>query len=281
MNNFLNRLVYGRSNKPDYTREAMAKESRQKQFFDILSVKYGHLIILNLILVFFMLPLIFWTWMNFSPALEISAAERAGYNLVYSFGLIPCLLFMAAPLAGICYIIKNFTQDKHVWLWKDFFANTKSNAKQALLYMLFYSVVLAIGQVVLYSYNFIIDASPVVPILRGIYIAIYILFILSAIYAFPMMVTYDLKLKDIIKNSLLFTIGALGTTFLAPLLALIPFILLSVLSVFWGYGAIILGLFYLIFGFGLALYIIISFTTAVFEKHMNKKSEEDEEAAAK
>ena len=270
--------MYGKSNKPDYTKETMSKESRQKQFFDILSVKYGHLMILNMLLVLCMLPLLFWTWLNFSPALEIAEAERAGYNLIYSLGLIPCLLILAAPLAGVTYIIKNFTQDKHVWLWKDFFASTKSNAKQALLYMLFYSAFIFIGQLVLYSYNLILDASPIMPILRGIFLAIYIFFILTIIYALPMMVTYELKLRDIIKNSFIFTIGALGTTFIAPLLALIPLILLYTLSTVWGYGIIILLIFYALFGFGFAMYVIISFTTAVFEKYMNKDNKDVEEA---
>ncbi len=274
MNNFFNKLMYGKSNKPDYTKEAIEKESKLKQFFDILGVKYGQLIKLNLLLLVFMLPSIFWTWWNFVVQANLSGAERYFYRIIYSAGMIPCLLILAAPLAGITYIIKNFTQDKHVWMWKDFVAHTKSNAKQAVLYMLVYSILLFIGQIILYGYTVLMVQSTITIIMRVMFIVIYLLFIVSAMYAYPMIVTYELKLKHVFRNSFLLTIGSLHTTFLAPVLSLVPFALLIGLSVIWNYGALILLLYSLAFGVAFALYIIISFTTAVFAKHLDPSADE-------
>lgn len=267
--------MYGKSNKPDYTKEAKENESRTKVFFDILGVKYTQLIKINLILFVCMIPIIAWTWTSFSAmAADVSSASIQ-YILVYTAGLIPCLMILAAPLAGITYIIKNFTQDKHVWLWKDFVAHTKSNAKQAVLYMLIYSIMLFLGQIILYAYTSIMGTSITIMVLRGLYIVIYVLAVLSVIYAFPMMVTYKLKLKHIIKNSLLLTIGSLPTTFLAPVAALLPFALLIFLSTVWQYGLIVLIFYSLLFGFAFALYIIISFTTSVFAKHLDAGDNEE------
>jgi|GEM_PF-4590575 len=270
--------MYGKSNKSDYTKEAIQSESRTKLFFDILGVKYGQLVKINLVLVVCLLPVIVWSWMNFNATLELTSVERAFYRIIYSAGLIPCLCLLAAPLAGITYLIKNFTQDKHVWLWKDFVQHTKSNAKQAILFMLVYSLALSIGQIILYLYTLIMDANPATAIFRGIYLVLYILISLSAIYAFPMMVTYELKLKDIIRNSLLLTIGSLNTTILAPILALLPVILLIGLSMVWTYGIAILLLYLLVFGFAFGLYINISFTTSVFAKHMDTANDNQEES---
>jgi len=269
--------MYGKSNKADYTKEAIQSESRTKLFFDILGVKYGQLVKINLVLVVCLLPVVVWSWMNFNATLELTSVERAFYRIIYSAGLIPCLCLLAAPLAGITYLIKNFTQDKHVWLWKDFVQHTKSNAKQAILFMLVYSLALFIGQIILYLYTIIMDASPATAIFRGIYLVLYSLISLSAIYAFPMMVTYELKLKDIIRNSLLLTIGSLNTTILAPILALLPVILLIGLSMVWTYGIAILLLYLLVFGFAFGLYITISFTTSVFAKHMDTANNTQEE----
>lgn len=266
--------MYGKSNKQDYTKEALQGESRTKLFFDILGVKYGQLIKLNLVLIVCLLPTIIWTWLTFSASVNLEFQERAFYMIVYSAGLIPCLLIVAAPIAGITYLIKNFTQDKHVWLWKDFVSHSKSNAKQAVLYMLIYSIVLFIGQIVLYAYTVIMATSIFIAVLRGIYIVIYVLIALSAIYAFPLMVTYELKLKHVIKNSLLLTIGSLNTTIVAPLLALIPFALFFGLAIIWSYGILVLMLYALLFGLSFGLYIIISFTIAVFDKHLNIEKNE-------
>jgi len=269
--------MYGKSNKSDYTKEDLKGESRLKLFFDILGVKYMELIKLNLLLVACTLPLIVWSYMVYNAASGGSLQEIAFNQVVYSAGLIPCLLILAAPLAGITYIIKNFTQDKHVWLWKDFVEHTKANAKQALLYMLIYSLAMFIGQIVLYTYTIIMQASTMTAILRGVYLVIYILIGISIMYAYPMMVTYELKLKDIIRNSLLLTVGSLNTTFLGPVLSLLPFVLLLILGTVWGGGTIMLLLYSVIIGLALGLYIIISFTTVVFNKHMNKAVEENTE----
>ena len=125
MKNLFNRLMYGKSNKSDYTKEDLQGESRLKLFIDILGVKYMQLIKLNLLLVACALPLIIWSYMYFNISSGLTLQEVAANQVVYVVGLIPCLLILAAPLAGITYIIKNFTQDKHVWLWKDFVEHTK------------------------------------------------------------------------------------------------------------------------------------------------------------
>jgi len=268
--------MYGKSNKSDYTKEALKGESRLKLFFDILGVKYMELIKLNLLIVACALPLIAWTFMLFNaPAQTIQ--DSAFNQVIYSAGLIPCLLILAAPLAGITYIIKNFTQDKHVWLWKDFVEHTKSNAKQALIYMLIYSVAMFIGQIVLYTYTIIMQTNNLTAILRGMYLVIYILVGISAMYAFPLMVTYELKMKDIVRNSLLLTVGSLNTTFLGPVLALLPFAALLALGTVWGGGTILLLIYSVVFGLSFGLYIIVSFTTAVFDKYLSKTADEDTE----
>lgn len=276
MKNFFNRLMYGKSNKSDYTKEDLKGESRVKLFFDILGVKYMDLIKLNLLFILCALPLIAWTFIAFNAGVDASVQEIAFNQLIYSAGLIPCLLILAAPLAGITYIIKNFTQDKHVWLWKDFVEHTKSNAKQAVLYMLIFALAMFVGQIVLYTYTIIMQASNITVIFRGIYLVVYILIGISIMYAYPMMVTYDLKLKDVIRNSLLLSIGSLNTTFLGPVLALLPFAIFFALGTVWGGGTILLLLYSVVIGFALGFYVIISFTTSVFDKHMNRANDEEE-----
>mgnify|MGYP001298857267 CR=1 FL=1 len=226
-----------------------------------------------------MIPAFVWTWLVFSSMTADSTVQiqLSQYTILYTLGLIPCLLILAVPLAGITYIIKNFTQDKHVWLWKDFISHAKANSKQVLLYMLIYGVMLLVRQIILFIYNFILSEGILILVLRSLFFVFFVLAVLSVMYAFPLMVTYKLKLKHIIKNSLLLTVGSLPVTFLAPICALLPFAILIVLSLLWNYGVIILIAYTLIFGFAFAMYVTISFTTSVFAKHL--KPDTDEAAA--
>lgn len=277
MRNFINKVVYGKSNKKDYTKEDIQSKSKPQLFFDILSVKVWELIKLNFLLLVFLLPLIIWSVLNFST-IAVTDAEYVGvYKLIYFVGLLPCLCLLAAPLAGITYIIRNFTQDKHTWLWADFISHSKSNAKQAILYMLIYSIMLILGQAILYSYSLMMTGSSILPIMKTIFLVIYLLVCTSIIYVFPMLVTYKLTLKDIIKNSLLLTIGRLPKTVLFAFLAILPGALLLLVSFIWPYAQLILVGYYTFIGITFGMYTLISYTTATFEDCMENDNDESKQ----
>ncbi len=272
--------MYGKSNKQDLTKQDIQSKTRMQLFFEIFGVKYMELIKLNLILIMYLLPAIVWTGMNFNVLFseEVVASGSAIYRLVYFAGLIPCLLIAAPAISGAAYVIRNFTQDRHAWLWSDFRERAKENRKQAILYMLVFTAFLFIGQLVLTAYSVIGTGSMFLVFARALFIVTYIFVILSSMYVYPMMVTYELSLKDIIRNSLLLTIGKLIGTIGIAIGAIVPAIIFLLLSMLHGAFLIVLGLYFVLIGIAFAMYVTITYTTAVFEEVLVPSEEDEDEA---
>ena len=92
MANFFNSYFYGKSGKKDFT-QADLPANRLQLFRDVLSVRRGNMVGLNLLYLLFWLPALFWTFLNllqlFSPP-----TDAAGYlnRLVLSYLLVLCPL---------------------------------------------------------------------------------------------------------------------------------------------------------------------------------------------
>lgn len=283
---FFNRMMYGRSDRPDLLVEDMAQNKFQL-FFEILGIKIWELIKLNLLLIVFLIPLLAWSYINYqalSVMIETSEAAAFGFSgvefdnlkMTYLLGLIPCLVIAGPALAGINFIIRNYTQERHAWLWSDFVEQMKANAKQAILYMLILGVVLYFGDRMVSIYS-AMESNVITVIMKTALMIFLSFFFMSSLYIFPMMVTYDMKLRHLIRNSLMFTLARLHFSVLFWVLVLLPGALLLLLSVFWSYGIIGLLIYYLIFGFTFGIYIINSYTNATFAKYMNKGNDDDKD----
>lgn len=278
MSKFFNTLMYGKSNKKDLTPQDIDEKSKVQLFFEILGVKFWQLVKLNLIMLVFLIPTIVWSYISFIAMSSSASIQETGmYRLVYFAGLIPCLLIFAPSLAGASYVIRNFTQDRHAWPWSDFWQRLKENLKQAVLYMLIYSAFLFLGQLVLHMYNIIGAGSMLIVFAKALFIITYIFVIISIIYVYPMIVTYDLKLKDIIRNSFLLSIGRLFHTVGITLLSLVPAIIFLLLAFVNSLFLAALALYLILVGIALMMYVQITYTTDTFEKYMSKQSDDEDE----
>ena len=115
------------------------------------------------------------------------------------------LLFMvffgAGPVtAGFTYILRNYAREEHVWLISDMWQRTKSNFGQALI--VWVTDVLAFVVLTL-AFKFYLSISGPMSYLAGLIGFIAIVFIMMHFYIYQLMVTFELKLKDLYKNALL------------------------------------------------------------------------------
>ncbi len=273
-----NRMIYGNPNKPDL--EVEQNQNPITAFFEVLKIKMWDLVKLNLLFLIFVAPALIWAGINFNlinTALSSTQAEvmdlgvfmESGafqYLTVFFMGLIPCLLIMGVGLPSLNYITKTYAKESHVWLMEDFLEKIKENWKQSLLYMLLLGSIVLIMYYGIATYAINADAIPMAKVLRGISYFMLGLILLSTTFVYPLMVTFELKLKNLIKNSVLLAIAKLPQTLLILLIsAVIPFLLL-LLSMAWNYGILVFGAYYVLFGFAFNSLIINSFTNQVFKK---------------
>lgn len=114
-------------------------------------------------------------------------------------------LFTFGPsTAAFTYIIRNYVMQRHVWLISDFKEQFKKNYRQSLIL----GMADILFPVLLYNaFVYYASLGQIFTVIAGglVVFAAAIFFIMN-FYAYPMLVTFDLKLSHIIKNSVLFAI---------------------------------------------------------------------------
>ncbi len=278
-----NKVLFGNPNKPDLVIDENQKPVTM--FFEVLSIKFWELIKVNLLFTIFMLPTAIWLIINLN-ALTIEGTSRVTVDsIVFTFvvGLIPCLIIAGIALPSLNYITKSYANETHVWLLQDFLGKIKENWKQSLMYCLILSLGIFISYMGIRVYTVIIEIIPAAGILRYILYVIVVIIAISAMYAYPLMVSVKLKLKHIIRNSLLLTVGKLPQTLLMILCVVIIPIALYFLSTVWAYGMYVIIGYYVLFGFSFSAFIINSFTNQIFksiglsiEENSHENNENDE-----
>ncbi|HHW69757.1 MAG TPA: DUF624 domain-containing protein [Clostridiales bacterium] len=268
MGKFFNRMYYGDPRKPDLKLEDMP-DNRFELFFTVLKVRFWKLIQLNLMYSIFWIPTILWTYMQ---GLVMAHTDvEAVLGLDYFLILIPCLVIAGPATAGVTYVIRNWAKDEHAWIFSDFKDAWKENWKESLLIMLINGVALMLFYTALFVYTQLAVADSkwyLIP--RYFILMMGIIFAMMNMFIFPMLVTYKLKIKQIYKNALIFTIVELPRTI---------FIFVISMAIFYlSIRFYVLPMF--IIGFTLPMLISISYANWVFDKYLNKniegaKSDED------
>ncbi|MGI6372586.1 MAG: YesL family protein [Caldicoprobacterales bacterium] len=188
--------------------------------------------------------------------------------------LIPCMVIAGPATAGVVYVIRNWARDEHAWLWSDFKDAWKQNWKESLLIMLINGLALFVFYINMNFYAVQAQKGLIYIVLRYIVIMIGIIYCMMNMFIFPMLVTYKLKLRQIFKNALIFTMAELPRTFAIFVLAFLLFGIVFYYSIPFIIPFFIIGLTF-------PMFIAISYVNWVFDKYLNKEPDEQNEISAK
>ncbi|MBE6666362.1 MAG: hypothetical protein E7603_09140 [Ruminococcaceae bacterium] len=128
------------------------------------------------------------------------------------YGLSALAIFTFGPVNAACtYIVRNLVKGEHVFMWDDFKSTIKSSWKQSLPMGILDLIMLAMCTyaLYLYYYNYANYYMMFYPMLL-----VFILYIFMRFYIYTLMVTFDLKFFQIIKNAAIFTLLGFGRNFL-------------------------------------------------------------------
>ena len=262
-------MFSGKSNRPDFTPDMMPK-NRFELFFEMLKLNLFNLLKVNLMYFVFWIPFWIWTWMNLNVLLTYDSVEAFavdGYMMVYAMGAALCVMITGPAKCALKYITRNYARDEHVWLWSDFIGAIKANWKQGLALSVLNGLFLFLFVYGLSFYNNMAAAtgSYVYLFLQVMLVVLGVMFLLMNLYAWPMMVTYELKFTQILRNSLVLAIGRLPLSVLFGLITIIPLIIAGfwLPFLFW----------YFIIGYALASFVNCSYTNAAFDRFFNTRIE--------
>ena len=291
-------------------------------FFSILGRKFWKICSINLMYIVLSLPALLLSFLGSSYVVQAflpnltaeslaKALESAGVTLqegvtlldfaniqilqVYvlvamlMFGL--SLIVVGPVLAGVTYVLRNYSREEHAFIWMDFKEQARKNLKQSLVSGAISLVVtlLFIINFAFYSNSTFVSAGLLRVFLQTIITILFILWCFMQMYLYPMMVTFKLTIRQMFKNCLLFSIMRLPLNILMMILSVFILFVIPGVLLFLGYGISVLMaiVWYLFIAFGLNLLMTNFFAYRGLDKYMIKRikaaeslNEETEEEAA-
>lgn len=284
MQRFFNSFYYGKAGKGDYTPENLPK-NRVALFFEVLRVRWSALVRLNLLYVVFLLPAIVWTFLNYAM-LEgmmgdggaIDPGQFAGLVTTWLLILWPCIAITGPATAGVSYVTRNWARDQHSFLWSDFKDAFRANWKQSLVISTISGFLPLLVFVCYRFYGQLASTSSVffvVPQMLVVMLAV--LWYLAQQLIYTLMITYELRLSQLLRNAFILAVGklplSLGIRLASLIVPVIGLLLMFLMPNIGGYVILVLVLYYLLFGFAFNRLLYASQANNVCETYINPNIE--------
>lgn len=297
---FMNNYYYGKSGKGDYQKEDLPR-TRWQLFWEMLRVRLAGLFRLNIVSIIAWLPAMYVliqlmsNLFNIAGAvqaveMDIAAATPEQLELVqnlrplYNSVIMRSLLFLVPAIAitgpfqaGMAYVTRNWARDEHAFVWSDFKDALIGNWKQSLIISFITGLVPLIVYVGYQFYGDMGRQSVLFVVPQMLTAMLGLVWSLALVYFYPMMVTYKLNMRTLLRNALLLSIGRLPQTVGARLVMLVPTLLALAVSWFMPaytiYALMVLAGYYLLIGNALARFVYASLSNAVFDKFINTRME--------
>lgn len=213
-------------------------QSRISIFFEILRGKFWDLLKLNLLYVLFSIPAFIITCIvtGFLSAALLNAINMdenmvwsayIAFNLFFgvSFG---ALLGFGPSTAALTYTLRNIGREEHVWLFSDFRDKIKENFKQSFGLWILDLVVFAL---VVFAYNFYANAGEPISYLRYLLLSFALIYIMLHLFVYQLMITFELPLKALMKNAVLFALAKAPKCFILLLFVALIHIGLPIIAI--------------------------------------------------
>lgn len=168
-----------------------------KLFFEILGIRFWKIIEVNLLYSIFYLPILF-AFTFFAYVSNKTIALILGGMMIILF-----LVLWGPATSGVVKIMKNFSQDKHAFIISDFTQTFKSNFKYASVIGIVDLLLLTSISAGIWVYPALAKQmdSSIMYVFLALSLSVGLTFIMMNFYMFPMLVSTDLSLKNIFKNS--------------------------------------------------------------------------------
>ncbi len=190
------------------------------------------------------------------------------YRVVCTY-LFAILWGLGPASAGICYVTRNWADENHSWIWGDFKDAVKGNWKKTLIVYLTDLVIFVLVYLSLRIYG---QMDGVASVLRYVVLGFMLVYTMMHFYIYPMIVTFNMKLRDIYLNSFLFAFGKFPTNLFILAVLLLLHLGGFCLTLLYNNGFILIVMILLesVFLFALSAYFINFHIYPTLKKYMKE-----------
>ena len=292
---FIARMLEGNERDEEYARSTLPS-NRWALFWDIFKGRFSKLVIVNLLMLLFFIPLVavgffmyLWTgtmggMYPFSNSILVGfpaypnlmgAPEQINLSATFTGGalMIVAALIAAVGISGGMYVIRNMVWTEGIFVANDFWRGIKINIVVVLQSTLFYSIFLFGFFISIRFSEYIIASGTGSTVWMTIsmaisYVAI-VIFTMMYLWMLAMGGSYKLKFFQLFKNSFLMTFGLIFQNIFFVILMAIPVILILLGSFFQMVGIV----FMILFGLSFMLLVWLDYTQWAFDKFIESKRE--------
>lgn len=268
MSSFFNNFYYGKAGKADFTPDQLPK-NRVELFFSTLRVRFGGLFGLSLLYSLFCIPALIWSYINVQ--MLFYAENPLNYMTTYLLIMIPCLGICGIGAPGLMYILRNWARDQHSFTLSDFKDAVKGNWKQGLAVGLVNGLSLFLMWI---SYSFYgqmaATSSLIFVIPQAMVIIAGCVWWMMNMIIYTMMVTYDMKFSQLVRNSAIMVVARLPLSIGIWLLSLLIPVLIALLAPM---GPFFTMLYLMVLGYALNGFLYASYANSCFDKFLNPRIE--------
>lgn len=239
----------------DYTKPGKGVDADAPQkhaifnFFELYWRKFSKLIFINIVYFLLLLPIITYVyttsiafiveWLH----IEVTDVSTVMFQLLFTAAasapqwlrilLIVLSLIVYGPVtAGMTFMLRNYTREEHAWM-SDFYHRAKANFRQALFFGLFDAAIFLLFR---FNVSFIMQGlfggqavglpDTALKVMAFITAFALVVYIFMRNYFYLLLITFDLSIINILKNSLIFAFVGLWRNLLVTLLTFITVLLI-------------------------------------------------------
>lgn len=166
------------------------------------------------------------TLIRFFKVLGTHFWQMVVLNALYVFACLP-IVTIGPATAGLTYVLRNFSQGKPVEPFNDFFGKCKEHFKQGVIVTIFNIVFIAAALFAAYAWSS--DEMQVSSLFRTVALVVVffvmIIWVFANYYIYPLMVSFDLPLRKIVRNSVILGGYTLGRNILMTIVSAGIFVL--------------------------------------------------------
>jgi uncharacterized membrane protein YesL len=237
------------------------------RFFSILTRKFTDLIKLNLL---FCIPVAVLSVLVFLLGNFIGTSYLTYLPYV----------FLSPFLGGLTFVTRNYAREEHSFIWYDFTNAVKNNWKAFLVNGVICYALIFIFSFSIQYYASKISQSPVYFVAMALCLAVALLLGFAQYYIPVMIVTFDLKITQIYRNALIFSIvGLWRNVLLTVLLAVFLLGLYLMQAMMLSFMIELLLFLLLIFSFGMLLVNFIVYPLVnkmMVQPYLQKHQDQDD-----
>lgn len=169
---------------------------------------------------------VIFAWFGYTTFAQGTLATLKGATFLTAATLYLSVIGIGFIMPGLTFLTRYFARQRHVWIFSDFFEQALTNFKKGFIIFVIDTLLVYLSTVAFSMYGELAITNKIMLIPLGFMAVCLLVYFMMHFYMYPIMVTFDLDLKYILKDSLLLTLAHLPWNLLITLIiTVIPFVL--------------------------------------------------------